>query len=106
MDVSVIFTDSFWMIASLITSVVSTLMTGVVNQFFSVKGTWVKRLISWLVAAGLSVLAWGIGVVSFAQPVWIGIVALCLVTGLSSNGIYSIDEIQATIKNWFPKRNK
>lgn len=95
-----IFSESFWYIAPLLmTATVS--LTGVINGLFKiVKGIW-PQIVSWVVGSILAVIAWALKLVEFGQPVWLGVVALAIVTGLSSNGIYDIPAIKAFVDKWF-----
>jgi hypothetical protein len=54
-----------------------------------------------VVASGLSVGSWALNIIAFGNPVWLGIVALCIVVGLSSNGFYDIPTIKNFIDTWF-----
>lgn len=94
-----IFSESFWWVAPILMTL-TVAITGVFNGFLEIKGFW-KQLISWLVGAGLSVGAWALKMVTFGDPVWLGIVALCIVVGLSSNGVYDIPTIKAFVDSWF-----
>ena len=98
-----IFSDTFWYIAPIIVTITTTI-TGFLNQLFNVEKNGVKQAIAWGTAAVLSVVSWAIGAITFGQPVWVGILALCVVTGLSSNGFYDIEVIKKTIKTWFPSK--
>ena len=97
-NVSGIFSDAFWYVAVIITTAV----TGLLNQVFKVQNKIVKQVIAWTVASVLSVLSWLVGLISFNEPVWVGVVALCVATGLSSNGFYDISVIKKFVKSWFP----
>jgi len=95
-----IFSEAFWYIAPILVAL-TTALTGVINQLFNVKGSTVKQVISWVVGAGVSVCAWGLGCIGFGDPVWLGVVCLCVVVGLSSNGFYDINVIHNFIDTWF-----
>lgn len=97
-----IFSESFWYIAPLLmTATVS--LTGVINGAFKiVNGMW-PQLVSWVVGSLLAVVAWALELVQFGEPVWLGVVALAVVTGLSSNGIYDIPAIKAFVDKWFAR---
>lgn len=96
-----IFSESFWWAAPILMSI-TVALTGALDSLFKVQKGWVKQLISWLVGAGLSVGAWAIKMIEFGDPVWLGVVALAVVVGLSSNGIYDIPAIKAFIDKLFP----
>lgn len=97
MDLSTIFTDWFWALAAIL----STFVTGLINQGFKIENDTVKRLISWGVGSAASVGAWALKFITFDEPQWVGVVSLALVVCLSSNGIYTIDFIKNWIKTWF-----
>lgn len=98
-----IFSDAFWYIAPIIVTL-TTAAAGFINQIFKVEKKGVKQLIAWATASVFSVVSWAIGAITFGQPVWLGVVALCVTTGLSSNGLYDIDTIKKFIKTWFPDK--
>jgi len=79
-------------------------LAGVINGWLKLKGFWCQ-LVAWLIGSGLSVGAWAIKMVTFGDPVWLGVVALCIVVGLSSNGIYDIPAIKAFVDSWFVKKS-
>ncbi len=99
-----IFSESFWWAAPILMALTVSL-TGVINGAFKVNGFW-QQLISWVVGAGVSVGAWALKMVEFGNPVWLGIVALAVVVGLSSNGVYDIPTIKAFVDSWFAPRSK
>lgn len=90
-------TSVFWAVASIIVAIV----TGFVNQVFMLKADWAKRTVSWILSIIFSAVAWEFGIIKFDgdAPIWIGVVALGVVTGLASNGIYSVKSIKNWIKN-------
>lgn len=94
-----ILTAAFWSVSTIIVTIV----TGFVNQVFLLKADWAKRLVSWALSIGLSAGAWFVGLVKFDEPtpVWLGIAVLGLITGLASNGIYSIKAIKDWVATWF-----
>jgi hypothetical protein len=100
-----IFSESFWWIAPILVTM-TTALAGLINQGFKVPYAWLKQLISWVLGAGLSCGAWGLKLISFGDPVWLGIVSLCLVVGLASNGFYDIPTIRNWISTWFVKTDK
>lgn len=95
-----IFSMEFWWIAPILVAL-TTALTGVINQGFKIKQPWLKQLISWVIGAGLSVGAWALKLLTFGNPVWLGVVALCVVVGLASNGVYDIPTIKNFIDSWF-----
>ena len=96
-----IFSESFWWVAPILVTLTVSL-AGVINGAFKTEG-FVSQLIAWVVGSLLSVGAWALQLVTFGDPVWVGIVALCIVVGLSSNGFYDIPTIKAFVDSWFPK---
>jgi hypothetical protein len=98
-----IFSESFWYVAPLLMSI-TVFLAGLINQGFKVKPAWAKQLISWVIGAGTAVGAWALKMIEFSDPVWLGVVALAVVVGLSSNGIYDIPTIKNWINNWFVKK--
>ena len=99
-----IFSTSFWYVAPILVSL-TTALSGVINQGLNVNKAWVKQLISWLVGSGLSVGAWALKFLAFGNPVWLGVVCLCVVVGLASNGFYDIPTIKNFIQSWFTKKH-
>lgn len=100
-----IFSESFWYVAPILVAM-TTGIAGLINQGFKVQKAWVKQLISWVLGAGLSVGAWALKVIAFGNPVWLGIVCLCVVVGLASNGFYDIPTIKNWINSWFVKKTE
>ena len=95
-----IFSENFWWIAPILMTLTVSI-TGVINGAFKiVKGMW-PQIVSWIVGAALSVGAWALKLIEFGDPVWLGVVALCVVVGLSSNGVYDIPTIKAFVDKWF-----
>lgn len=103
-----IFSESFWWVAPILVTL-TTGLAGLINQGLKVKQGWLKQLISWVLGAGLSVGAWALKVITFGDPVWLGVICLCVVVGLASNGFYDISVIRNWINTWFvntPKSDK
>lgn len=101
-----IFSESFWYVAPILVTITTTL-SGLLNQGLQKVWdvpAWFKQLVSWVFGAGLSVAAWGLKVITFGNPVWLGVIALAIVVGLSSNGIYDIPFIKSWIEKWFVKK--
>lgn len=95
-----IFSMEFWWVAPILVAL-TTALTGTINQGFKIKQPWLKQLISWVIGAGFSVGAWALKLLTFGNPVWLGVVALCVVVGLASNGVYDIPTIKNFIDSWF-----
>ena len=106
MDITGIFSEAFWYIAPILVTM-TTFLAGLFNQCVVEKfvpeqhRAWLKQLVAWIFGTGLSVAAWGLKVIAFGNPVWLGVIALCVVVGLSSNGIYDIQFIRNWIETWF-----
>lgn len=101
-----IFSEAFWYIAPILVTMTTFLAglfnQGVVEKFVPEKHrAWLKQLVAWVLGAGLSVAAWGLKVITFGNPVWLGVVALCVVVGLASNGVYDIPFMRNWIDKWF-----
>ena len=97
-----IFSESFWYVAPILATLTVTI-TGLINNLFKISnGVW-PQVVSWVVAALLSVGASFSGFIAFGNPVWLGIVSLACVVGLSSNGIYDIPTIKNFVDSWFKK---
>lgn len=110
MDITGIFSEAFWYIAPILVTM-TTFLAGLFNQGVVEKfvpeqhRTWLKQLVAWVIGSGLSVAAWGLKVIAFGNPVWLGVIALCVVVGLSSNGIYDIPFMRNWIETWFKPKN-
>ena len=100
-----IFSTSFWYIAPILVAL-TTSLAGVINQGFKIEKAWLKQLISWVIGSGLSVGAWALNLLSFGTPVWLGVVCLCVVVGLASNGFYDIPTIKNFVNSWFTKKTE
>ena len=94
-----IFSEAFWYIATILMAV-TVAVSGLFNKLFKASGIW-KQVISWVVGAALSVAAYFLGLIQMGDPQWLGVVMLCIVVGLSSNGIYDIPTIKAFINKIF-----
>lgn len=95
-----IFSEEFWYVAPILVAL-TTGLTGIINQGAKLEQSWLKQLISWVVGSGMAVAAWALKVITFGEPVWLGVVCLCVVVGLSSNGFYDISFIRNWIDTWF-----
>ena len=106
MDITGIFSEAFWYIAPILVTM-TTFIAGLINQGLvdkfvpSKHRAWLKQLISWVLGAGLSCAAWGLKVIAFGNPVWLGVICLCVVVGLASNGVYDIPFMRGWIEKWF-----
>lgn len=95
-----IFSESFWYVAPLLMTL-TVAIAGVINGAFKItKGMW-PQVVAWAVGALLSVATWALQLIEFGQPVWLGVVMLAVVVGLSSNGVYDIPTIKAFVDKWF-----
>lgn len=106
MDITGIFSEAFWYIAPILVTA-TTFLAGLFNQGVVEKyvpekhRAWLKQLVAWLIGAGLSCAAWGLKLIAFGNPVWVGVIALCVVVGLASNGVYDIPFMRNWIEKWF-----
>lgn len=98
-----IFSETFWWIAPILVSL-TTALTGVIVQGFKIEKGRIKQLISWVVGSGITCAAWGLKFITFGQPIWLGVICLCIVVSLASNGIYDITYIKSFINTWFNKK--
>ena len=106
MDITGIFSEAFWYIAPILVTM-TTFIAGLINQGLvdkfvpSKHHAWLKQLIAWVIGAGLSCAAWELKVIAFGNPVWLGVICLCVVVGLASNGVYDIPFMRGWIEKWF-----
>ena len=98
-----IFSEAFWYIAPLLMTL-TVAITGLINGALKITKDFWPQLVSWVVGALLSVAAWSIKLIEFGEPVWLGVVMLAIVVGLSSNGIYDIPSIKAFVDKWFERK--
>ena len=111
MDITGIFSEAFWYIAPILVTM-TTFIAGLVNQGLVDKyvpkkhHAWLKQLIAWILGAGLSCAAWGLKVITFGNPVWLGVICLCVVVGLASNGVYDIPFMRGWIEKWFKPKSQ
>lgn len=99
-----IFSECFWYIAPILMSL-TVALAGVVNGMFKItKGMW-PQIVAWVIGSLLSVGAFFLDLIEFGEPVWLGVVMLAIVVGLSSNGIYDIPTIKAFVDKWFNRRD-
>ena len=95
-----IFSHAFWYIAPLLMTL-TVAVAGLINGAFKItKGMW-PQVVAWVVGAAPSVCAWLLKLIEFGDPVWLGVVMLAIVVGLSSNGVYDIPTIKAFVDRWF-----
>lgn len=100
-----IFSESFWYMAPILMAA-TTALAGLINQAFKItKGIW-PQVIAWVVGILLSVGAYFAKLVTMGDPQWLGVVMLCIVVGLASNGIYDIPTIKKFIDSWFVKKQE
>ena len=98
MDLQMLFTTDFWYMAPSL-STVTVFIAGLINGKFNIVNGFWPQLVAWITGAVLSVAAWFFGLVAVGEPTWLAVTVLCVVVGLSSNGIYDI----TTIKNFIDK---
>ena len=73
-------------------------------MFKITKGIW-PQIVAWVIGSLLSIGAYYLQIIQFGEPVWLGVVMLAIVVGLSSNGIYDIPTIKAFVDKWFNRAN-
>lgn len=88
-----LFTTEFWYMSPSL-SAVTVFIAGLINGKFNIVNGFWPQLVSWLTGSVLSVGAWFFGLVPVGEPAWLAVTVLCVVVGLSSNGIYDIPTIQ------------
>lgn len=93
-----LFADTFWMAASFISMLVVTL-TSTINAKLNPNKVW-KCVISWVLSIGLTVGAYFLHIISVSDPAWLSLIGVCIVVGLSSNGLYSIPAIKDLMKKY------
>ena len=97
-----IFSESFWYIAPMLMAL-TVALAGFINGAFKItKGIW-PQIVAWVVGSLLAVAAWALQLIQFGEPVWLGVVMLAVVVGLSSNGLYDIPTIKAFVDKWFER---
>lgn len=97
-----LFTTEFWYMAPILASF-TTLVAGGIGSKVGANGVW-KQIIAWVTGAVVSVAAWYLGLVNVGNPTWLALIALTIVVGLSSNGIYDIPFIKNFIKMLMEKK--
>ena len=97
-----IFSESFWYIAPMLAALTVTI-TGMINNLFKINSGMWPQIVSWVIGALVSVGAAISGLITFGTPVWLGVVCLAAVVGLSSNGVYDIPTIKKYVDSWFKK---
>lgn len=97
-----IFSENFWWIAPILV-MLTVALAGVINGAIKQITGFLQQLVAWAIGAGLSVGAWALKLIEFGDPVWLGVVCLCVVVGLASNGVYDIPAIKAFVDSWFRK---
>ena len=100
---SEIFNSSFWYIAPILVTLCTTLSGFIINTF-GIATKW-KQPISWAVGTALSCISIATGFLGSGIG-WQSYIAMSIVVGLSSNGIYDVNFIQNWINNIFPNRSK
>jgi len=86
--------ENYWTLFAAIVAVVSAVAAALI-KLFKVKAGWLKQVISWLVAIGLTFAAWAIGMLpSLGEPAWFYVLIQGVCVGLVSNGFYDIPAIR------------
>lgn len=97
-----LFTTEFWYYAPIISTLTATI-AGAINGKFNISGFY-SQLVAWITGTILSIASWFIGIVHVGEPAWISLTFLCVIVGLSSNGIYDIPFIKGLIDKTFPSK--
>lgn len=103
MNLTEIFNDQFWYMAPALVAL-TTLLAGTINQAAKLQNGILKQLIAWAVGALLSCGSILLGFLG-DDIGWQSYVALSVVVGLSSNGVYDVTFIQNWIGTWFTKKD-
>ena len=91
-----LFTTDFWYMAPTL-STITVFIAGLINNKFNItEGIW-PQIVAWSTGSILSVAAWFFGLVTVGTPTWLAVIVLCVVVGLSSNGIYDIPTISSFV---------
>lgn len=93
-------TESAWYVAVMLMSI-AMFLTGAIIGVCKIKNGWPRRIISWIVPIILSMAAYFIGLYQVTEPVWLGIVTMCIVVALASNGLFEIPAMKAFIEMLF-----
>lgn len=101
MNLTEIFNDQFWYMAPVLVTL-TTLLAGAINQAAKFQSGVLKQVIAWVVGALLSCGSILLGFLGDCIG-WQSYVALSLVVGLSSNGVYDVSVIRNWIGTWFTK---
>ena len=106
MITTVLFTDAFWYFAPILASLTVTIAGAINGKFNITNGIW-PQLVAWITGSVLTVGGYFLGLVTcIGEPVWLALVCLCGVVGLSSNGIYDIPFIKSIIDKILPTNKK
>ena len=105
MNLQMLFTTDFWYMAPSL-SAVTVFIAGLINGKFNIVDGFQSQSVAWITGAVLSVAAWFFGLVTVGKPTWLAVVVLCVVVGLSSNGIYDIPTIKAFIDKLFASKKE
>ena len=106
MITTVLFTDAFWYFAPILASLTVTIAGAINGKFNITNGIW-PQLVAWITGSVLTVGGYFLGFVTcIGEPVWLALICLCGVVGLSSNGIYDIPFIKSIIDKILPTNKK
>ena len=99
-----LFTTDFWYMAPILSSI-TVIIASAINNQFGIKKFW-AQLVSWGVASVLGVGTWALNLIALGTPTWLSVVCLCVVVGLSSNGIYDIPTIKDYVNKFFKRKTE
>ena len=106
MVTEMLFTDAFWYYAPILAALTVTIAGAINGKFNITQGFW-PQLVAWITGSVLTVGGYFIGLITcIGEPVWLALVCLCAVVGLSSNGIYDIPFIKSIIDKLLPTVKK
>ena len=106
MVTEMLFTDAFWYYAPILAALTVTIAGAINGKFNITQGFW-PQLVAWITGSVLTVGGYFIGLITcIGEPVWLALVCLCAVVGLSSNGIYDIPFIKSIVDKLLPSGKK
>ena len=102
MVTTTLFTEAFWYYAPILSMLTVTIAGAINGKFNITNGIW-PQLVAWITGSVLRVAGYFIGLITcIGEPVWLALICLCGVVGLSSNGIYDIPFIKSIIDKLLP----
>jgi hypothetical protein len=96
--------ESMWYIIPILASITMA-ATQALKTKFSMNSVW-TQVTSWVISIVLSVGGWYLGIAPVGEPVWVSLIALGLMTGLISNGLFDLKTIREWIEKLFSLKPK